>query len=78
MKKKRKFCPKCGKEVKLKDDYCISCGYSFKKRKKRFNVRNVLIAVAILVVLWIVIRLVGGNPIIPRPIIDIFTNSTRS
>ena len=71
MAKKKRFCPKCGKELKPKDHYCIACGYSFKKRKKKLNLANILIAVIILIVLWVVIRLVQGQPILPKLLSDL-------
>jgi len=75
-KKKRKFCPKCGAELKLDDNYCTACGYSFEKRKKKINLKSVIIAIAILIILWIAIRLILGRPIIPSSLTNIFRNIT--
>jgi len=72
IKKEKKFCPKCGAELKKEDDYCIKCGYSFKKRKKKLNLKKILIAIAILIILWVAIRLFSGDPILPQPILDLF------
>ena len=75
-KKKRKFCPKCGAELKLEDKYCTACSYSFEKRKKKFKFKNILIIIIILIILWIVIRLVLNKPLIPFSLTNIFGNTT--
>lgn len=74
-KKKRKYCPKCGKELKQEDKYCISCGYSFGKRKKSINWRNVIIAIIIIIAAYLLMRILSGNPIVPQSIWDIFSNN---
>ncbi len=76
IKKRGKYCPKCGAKLKQKDQYCTACGYSFKKRKKELNIRNLIILIIIIIVAWLLIRLISGNPLIPQPLLDIFTNNT--
>jgi molybdenum cofactor biosynthesis enzyme MoaA len=75
IKKKRKFCPKCGAKLKLKDTYCTSCGYSFKKRKT-IRVNKILLIIIIFLILWTALRITIGKPIIPQPLIDIVKNIT--
>lgn len=74
-RKKRKFCPECGAELKTGDDYCIRCGYSFKKRKKKLNIKTIIILIVAFLVLWTIIRIITGKPVIPQTLIDIFTNN---
>ncbi len=75
-KKRKKFCPKCGAELKQTDKYCTICGYSFKKRKKKIDIKRVIIVIIILLILWTAIRLLTGKNPIPQPLIDIFINKT--
>lgn len=75
-KKRKKFCPKCGKELRQKDEYCISCGYSFKKRKKKINLKNIIILIIIFIILWIIIRMLVSKPILPQPLLDLIKNFT--
>ncbi len=75
IKKKKKFCPKCGAGLNEKDKYCINCGYNFKKRKK-IKISKILIYIIIIIILWTVIRLSLGKEIIPQPLVDILKNKT--
>lgn len=78
-KKGVKYCPECGAKLTEKDKYCTKCGYSFDKRKKKkVNIRNLIILIIVVIVIWIAIRLLTGNSIIPQPIIDIFTNNSTN
>ena len=70
-KKVKKYCPKCGKPVKPKDKYCMSCGYSFEKRKGT-NLTKIIAVIIVFLALWIIIRIIVGKSIIPQPIIDLF------
>jgi predicted nucleic acid-binding Zn ribbon protein len=75
-KKGVKYCPDCGSELSEKDKYCTKCGYSFDKRKKKnIKIKNLIILVVVVIIIWIAIRILSGNPIIPQLIIDIFTNN---
>jgi len=84
-KEVKKYCPKCGTSAKPSDSYCIKCGYSFtgRTKKNKLNFSAILIVIAILIILWIGVRLYLKKPIIPQEIIDFvngvikgFTNKT--
>ncbi len=76
VKKGVKYCPKCGAELKEEDKFCIKCRYSFEKRKKKLNLINLIIAIIVILIIWILIRIITKQPIIPQPIVNIFTNKT--
>jgi ribosomal protein L40E len=85
MKKRVKFCPRCGAQLNIIDAYCIRCGYNFiGRRGKKLNIGQILIAFIALAAIWIIIRLVLNRPIIPQEVADLvkttiatFTNKTR-
>jgi len=68
MKKKVKFCPRCGTPLNLIDAYCIKCGYSFIKKSKKLNLGQILAILFFLAMAWIGIRLLLNRPIIPQEI----------
>jgi predicted nucleic acid-binding Zn ribbon protein len=74
-KKGVKYCPQCGAGLSEKDKYCIKCGYSFEKRKKKVKIRNLIILIVAVIIIWILIRILTGNPVIPQPILDIFAKN---
>jgi predicted nucleic acid-binding Zn ribbon protein len=75
-KKGVKFCPQCGAELKQEDKFCLKCGYSFEKRKKGVKVTRLIIAIIIIILAYLAVRLIGGNTIIPEPILNLLTNRT--
>jgi len=77
-KKGVKYCPQCGIELSEKDKYCIKCGYSFEKRKRKINVRNLIILIIVVIIIWILIRLLTGNTVIPKSIVDILTKNATN
>ncbi len=78
-KKGVKYCPDCGVKLTEKDKYCTKCGYSFEKRKKKkVNVRNLIILIIVVLIIWIAIRILSGNTIIPKPIWNIFLNNATN
>lgn len=76
VKKGVKYCPKCGSTLKEADKFCIKCGYSFEKRKKKLNLKALIIAIVIIIIAWILIRLIAKQPIIPNPFGALFGNKT--
>jgi len=70
MGKKKRYCPKCGASLKKSDKYCTKCGYSFKKRKK-IKIKNIVLVIIIILIIWTAIRLISGKPIIPQPLLDL-------
>jgi predicted nucleic acid-binding Zn ribbon protein len=74
MAQNKKYCPRCGALVHAGDAYCIRCGYSFKARGKRTDLRSISIVVIILLIFWIVIRIITKRPIIPPTILNFFKN----
>lgn len=78
MKKRGKFCPKCGARNDIGDSYCIRCGYSFRKRGKKLNVKSIILLIIILLIAWVVIRILLNQSIIPQGLIDILKNITSN
>ena len=76
LKKGVKYCPQYGAELKVEDKFCIKCDYSFEKRKKKVNLKRLMIVVIIIIIAWIALRLWGGDPIIPKLLLNLFTNKT--
>jgi len=70
MKKKVKFCPRCGTSNNLQDGYCIKCGYSFKQRGKKSNPAQIFVVLLVLVGLWCAIRIFLKKPIIPTEVLN--------
>ena len=70
MKKKVKFCPRCGAQLNLADSYCIRCGYSFKQRKKKINLAQIFVVMLVLLGMWCAIRIFLNKPIIPVGVLD--------
>lgn len=61
-----KYCPKCGAQIPITDNYCTSCGYSFAqppKKGKRF--RWTIIIIVILIIAYVLIRIIMKKPIMP-------------
>ncbi len=78
-KKRVKYCPDCGAELTEKDKYCTKCGYSFEKRKKKkIKVKNLIILIIVVIIMWVAIRILSGNTIIPGPILDILLNNATN
>ena len=69
-----KFCPVCGTRLQLQDAFCLKCGYSFvtrvEKGKKKVNLKNTAIIIAILILAYLGLRYAGGQTIIPRSFTD--------
>jgi hypothetical protein len=79
MRSYRKYCPRCGALIHVGDTYCIRCGYSFRARGfRRTNLRTIIIAVAVLFGIWIVVRILTKQPIIPIGVVDFFKNVTSN
>lgn len=78
MQKRGKFCPRCGTSNSISDAYCIRCGYSFRRKKKKAGLTQILIAILIGIALWIGLRLILKKPIIPTEFIDLVKNMTFS
>ncbi|OGJ16835.1 hypothetical protein A3K73_08785 [Candidatus Pacearchaeota archaeon RBG_13_36_9] len=76
IKKGVKYCPQCGAELKAEDKFCLKCGYSFEKRKKKVNIKRLIIAIIIIIIAWAALRVITGNTIIPQPILNLITNKT--
>jgi predicted nucleic acid-binding Zn ribbon protein len=76
IKKGVKYCPQCGAELKDEDKFCTKCSYSFEKRKKKINLKSLIVAVIIIILFWIFLRVITKQPIIPQQITNIFTNRT--
>lgn len=76
-----KFCPVCGTQLGVEDSFCIRCGYSFQQRvKKRRGVKwkNLVFIAIILVLVYLGIRYMNGEPLLPTSIGDLFGfNSTN-
>ena len=81
MRKKRKFCPRCGIELDIDDRFCTICGYSFSKRKKKKpKLKMILFIIAIFIAFWVIFRMIGDKPIIPEPLTTVIKglfNKTR-
>jgi len=75
-RKRGRYCPKCGASLRQRDLYCTSCGYSFKRRRRGFNLKNLIIVIIIFLVVWTIIRMIVGKPVVPQPLLDIIKNST--
>jgi len=73
--KAKKFCPTCGTQNNAQDAFCIKCGYGFFKKKKNIDFKSLIIVLIVLAVLWIVLRLSLGRPIIPEGLLDLFGKS---
>lgn len=71
-----KYCPKCGAGNDISDAYCIRCGYSFRRKGKKLNIKIIIILVIILLVAWAVMRFFLNESIIPEELIDILKNIT--
>lgn len=78
MRLRKKHCPKCGAMLKPEDGYCIKCGYSFHRRRKKFDITQLLIGLAIVAAIWIVSRIFLKKPIIPTIVIDLIKNITTN
>jgi len=80
MQRNKKFCPRCGALIHAGDTYCIRCGYSFRVRARRIktNPRTIFIAVGVLLGIWIVVRILTKQPIIPEGVVDFFKNITSN
>lgn len=74
-KKGVKYCPQCGAELKEEDKYCTKCGYSFEKRNPKVKVKNLIILIIIIIIAWVAIRLLTKNPILPKPLLDLFAKN---
>ena len=49
-----------------------------KKRKKKINVRNLIIIIVAIIIIWVIMRLLTGNTVIPKPILDIFVKNATN
>jgi predicted nucleic acid-binding Zn ribbon protein len=78
MQRNKKFCPRCGALIHVGDTYCIRCGYSFRRRGRGTNLRTIIIAVGVLLGIWVVVRILTKQPIIPTGIINLFKNMTSN
>ena len=80
MQGNKKFCPRCGALIHVGDTYCIRCGYSFRGRARRMKTspRTIIIAVAVLLGIWVVVRILTKQPIIPEGVVDFFKNITSN
>jgi len=79
MQKNKKYCPRCGALIHAGDTYCIRCGYNFRVRAgNKTNLRTIILAVAVILGLWIVVRILTKQPIIPAGVIDFFRNMTAN
>ncbi|MEK6847350.1 MAG: zinc ribbon domain-containing protein [Nanoarchaeota archaeon] len=70
-----KFCPVCGTKLKLTDTFCVRCGYSFavraeKNKKKKVKLRNALIIIVILAIMYFGLRYANGQTLFPRSLAD--------
>jgi len=76
MQRYKKYCPRCGALIHAGDTYCIRCGYSFRVRARRMttNLRTIIITVAVLLGVWVVVRILTKQPIIPEGVVDFFRN----
>ena len=81
-RKNQKFCPRCGYTSKRGDTYCMNCGYSYRKRKKK---TPLLVWIIILIILAIAIflmlnklNIIGIENYIPEPLknFSLFKNSS--
>ena len=78
-KKGVKYCPDCGAEIDEKDKYCTKCGYSFEKRKKKkIKLRNLIILIIAIILIWLGIRIFTGNPLIPEIIKNLLVNNATN
>lgn len=66
----KKYCPKCGVENNISDAYCINCGFSFVKRKKK-KINWVLAIILILIFLWIFYTTLTKQALIPEKVTDL-------
>ena len=73
--KTKKFCPTCGTQNNIQDAFCIKCGYSFFKKKKKIDLKSLVIVLIVLAALWIALRLSLNRPIIPTGLFDLFGKS---
>lgn len=72
-KQKYKFCPNCGAKLKSTDRFCINCGYSFEKKKKKIkSLYLIILLIIIFIILWVIIRISQGLPILPEIITKLF------
>jgi hypothetical protein len=78
MRSKVKFCPRCGTPNNLVDAYCIKCGYSFRRRRRKSGFGRILILILIIIAAWVGLRLFLGKPIIPTEFIEIIKNMTSN
>ena len=71
-----KYCPRCGTANSFTDSYCIKCGYAFVQKKRKNNIKKILILITILLLGWITYRTFTSQPIIPSGILNLFQNTS--
>jgi predicted nucleic acid-binding Zn ribbon protein len=60
-----KYCPQCGTPNEVQNRYCIRCGYEFYKKKNKLGLKQILIIIITLTILWCAVRIILNKPIIP-------------
>lgn len=70
-----KFCPVCGTKLQMSDTFCLRCGYSFavrqeKNKNKKVNLRNTIIVLGLLVLIYFGLRYSAGQTLWPRSFAD--------
>ena len=81
-RQQHKFCPVCGTQLKLDDQYCTTCGYSFearhKKSKKAIKWKNILLLIIVVLAAYLGYRYYNGQPLIPdlKALLNFTSNQT--
>jgi len=71
--KHTKYCPRCGTPNDIKNRYCIKCGYDFYvNKKKKLKLKQVLLIILSLLLMWIITRILVNKPIIPEILQSLF------
>jgi predicted nucleic acid-binding Zn ribbon protein len=74
-----KYCPRCGTPNDIKNRYCIKCGYDFyENQKKKLKLKQILLIILVLFVMWVFVRLITNKPIIPEILQSLFPKLNSS
>ena len=73
--KTKKFCPACGTQNNIKDAFCIKCGYGFFKKKKKGNIKSLILVLIVIAIIWVALRLYLKRSIIPEGFSDLLGKS---